>query len=215
MRTKMTPLLAGAALAAILLRGPGCTSMSREDAQANRDEAAVWVGAGTDLRADLSGQLDAARMRLEDALDALEMQRAAAEQANIALLEVSIARADEWLAPAGAVLAAWDEKLETWDEGQGGAQLIGQIGGAVLPFLPPGWQAPAVLILGIGGSLARAANRSKALNSLAASTVKLADRDPTAKELFASNADALRQTQTPGARAAIDAAQGKRSRLPI
>jgi hypothetical protein len=203
----------GAVLALAVFSGNGC--MTEQQARGIRDSVAIGVDTGDGLAASLAEEREAALARAQAAEAALDTARAEAELATAAKLQDTMDEVNEWLAPAKANLAAWDEALTDWDSASSGAGIVGQIGSSVLPFLPPGWQAPAVMVLGIGGALARAMNRSGALKSLAGSTVKLAETSPEARAAFEAGADLLNKLQNPAAKAAIDAAQGTKKSLPI
>lgn len=212
-RNTLIGLVAGFMLAGFVISGNGC--MSEEQARGIRDTVAVGVDTGDALAAGLTEERDAALQRAEAAEAALDAARAEAERATAAKLQQSLDAVNEYLEPAKANLAAWDEALENWDEASAGAGMVGEIGSTVLPFLPPGTQAPAVMVLGVGGAMLRAWNRASGLKSLANSTVKLAEENPTANDAFKAGAELLRKMQNPAARAAIDAAQGQKKSLPI
>lgn len=215
MKMSWLSVLAGAVLAYLVMASPGCSTLSREDAQAMRDDTAAGIEEGTALRGTLALELAETRVRLDAAIAEADEARAEAERKNAELLETSIARVDSFLEPASASLEVWDTALATWDSQGDGAALIQTIGSKVLPFLPVEFQAPGLLVVSIGGAVWRLMQRSKSLNSLARSTVVLADKVPAVKDAISANADMLRVLQSTGAKAAVDAAQGKKLALPV
>lgn len=212
-RTNLIPALLGAFLTLVIVGGKGC--MTFEQAQATRDTVAVGVEHGDALAASLAEERDAALARAEAAEQAADAARAEAERATAAKIQTAIDKVDEYLAPARENLVAWDKALANWDEASSGAGLVGEIGETVLPFLPLSWQAPGVMVLGIGGVLARLIQKSNGLNSLARSTVKLADEHPEVAEAIKASSSLLDKIQNRAAKAAIDAAQGKKAALPV
>lgn len=195
--------------------GGGC-GVTKEEAQGHRDVLAGEIEVGQDLVASLEEERDAALARADAAEQAEREAQAEAERAVAAMLEERIEDVNAYLAPQEEVLAAWDERIANWDETQANdLGLITDAGAAILPFLPAPAQGPAVLGVAVAGVIGRLLNRSKALNSLAESTVKLANENPEVSSAIKGAAATLRSIQTAGARKAVDAAQGKGVKIPV
>lgn len=201
--------------AAMIVPFGGC-GMTLDEAKGHREALATEIQIGDDLAASLAEERDAALLRAEKAEAALDEARAEAEQATAKMLGDRLADVNEYLAPQREVLAKWDERIANWDDSQpNDLGFLTDVGSTLLPFLPAPTQGPAVLVVGVAGVLGRLLNRSKALNSLAASTVKLANDHPEVATAIKAAGATLRSIQSSGARNAVDAAQGKTIKLPV
>ena len=200
----------------------GC--VSEEQVQQAREAADTVVSETQLLITEARAERDEARTRLETAVSERDAARAAGDDAAS---DAAQARADgnqsfidvidsklPAIESALAVAIETRNSLDSYSSG-GVAGFIDSVGSTILPFLPPGAQGPGVAILGVGGLLARLFQKSKALNSLAESTVRLAREDSGVASAIKTNAEMLRRTQTKTAGRAINAAAGNGIRLPF
>lgn len=222
---RLWKIVVALALASIL--AAGC--MTREQFQEGRDKAAQGLETARETLDSVKASQEAAlaeAARLEivrkaavdagdliAAADAASLRDAYTEAAD--KMTQTIAGASEAIETGERLLDSLDEQLAEWDAGGSGVPVVDEIGSVVLPFVPPPYRAPAVLGFGLIAAGLRAWQSRKALNSLAKSSVKLAEKHPEVASAIAAEKQMLDEKQTPTAKRAIDAAQGKAKALPI
>lgn len=162
-----------------------------------------------------SAQLDQADVRLGHA-----ERRMATIQTELAAVQDPTAQnaAGHAGGYVGAIEDIRDNLADARDELEAARQqaeqtgIVDTIAGYALPFIPPPYQQLVLLGLPIAGLIERwgkAKRSGKALDSLAKSTVNLANDNWHVRQAIENNRYKLANTQTPLAKKAIDKAQGK------
>jgi hypothetical protein len=178
--------------------------VTQEDVQKARDTTAIVVEETQALFDSVREERDAALLRAEQAVITRDIARAEAESLFAAQLDERLGDIQMTLDMGNEALERFDESLANW-EGPGG--LLQSFGEMALPFVPAPAQGGVVTALGIGGLIVRLVQKSKGLNSLALSTVKLAEKNESVARAIQDNAEMLRDKQSGAARKAIDSAQ--------
>lgn len=193
----MKKIAAIAVVSASLMMG-GCLSQEQYDAA---------IAESQSLRETMNSEAE----RHRQSVAALRTQLASASEGERESLEAQIA-AHERLADQLAARAADLEKVLKAAEESGGetAGILESIGQQVLPFLPPGAKGPAVLVVGIGGLIARLVQRSQALKGVIGSIEKAKKESPEFADAFTKAAPVIAGNQPPSAQKAVDAVQAKR-----
>lgn len=197
-------------LLSLVMLSLGC--VTKEQVEKAEQAATQVVDEGEILFDEMKTERDAALIRADQATADGAEDRARAERQLAATLDARIADVQKGLTVAVALRDELRDELANW---QGPGDMFEAAGRVLLPFLPAPAQAPGVLVLGVGGMLARLFNRSSALKSLASSVVKLSNDNPPVSVAIIADSHKLRSIQTKSAQRAIDAAQGKRSALPV
>jgi len=197
----MGKIAAIAVVSASLMMG-GCLSQEQYDAAIH--EAASLKETLRSEGERHTQEANALRARL---VSASEGER----EAIIAQLESHERLANQLSARADDV----EKVLKAASESNGeAAGIVESIGKQVLPFLPPTAQGPAVLIVGIGGLIARLVQRSNALKGVIGSIEKAKQASPEFAAGFKAAAPIINDAQPSVSKRAVDAVQDKKL-LPI
>jgi hypothetical protein len=175
----------------------------------SQEDYVAAMGEGAELVATLREEAQ----RHEAERVALQAQLANAEgearEAILAQIEAHQRLSEQMMARSDDLNKVLVAAKEAWDADDAGG-IVESIGQQVLPFLPPGVQGPAVLVVGIGTLLARLAQRSKALKGIVGSLEFAKKSDPEFRAAFEKVAPIIDEQQSGAAKKAVDAVQTKR-----
>ncbi len=182
--------------AACFLMG-GC--LTKEQVQTVRDQAAQTIDEAEALLESLRQERDEALKRSRELEGALAESYATAAT----VLSEKIAKVETVLADSRRVVSETDRILAEWDDGEMYGP-IGEIADAVLPFLPPGTQVPAILGVGLVGAVQRWITRDRALKRVVRSIDAGKAESAHLAEGIREASETIKAIQGPTTRAIVD-----------